>query len=339
MLQQTTVATVTPRFSTWMAQFPDVKSLAAADERTVLRAWEGLGYYSRARHLFEAARRLVALHRGKVPSSYHELRALPGIGDYTACAILSIAYGQSFPVLDANVRRVGQRLLNEPEGTPRTERAVRDFLEERIPARGGRRNRGARRNEAGDFNEAMMELGALICVPRAPHCARCPVAEHCQARRHGTETMIPRKIIKKIQARSTRIAVIICRNHVWLQPAGARPIVDGGPAPIVAPPDRRAQPTRFLQGLWVFPPDITLTGSWKLCSPALALPAVTHAYMKVRERLLPILRRVIRRPRFKNVGLWVSLDAIDAFPMPSVYRRIARRALQEMHVTEREKSL
>jgi A/G-specific adenine glycosylase len=172
MLQQTQVATVLPYYRRFLQAFPNVRSLARAPLERVLELWSGLGYYRRARHLHEAARAIVARFQGKFPSRYEDARSLPGIGDYTACAILSIAFNQPYAVLDGNVARVVARLGayrgNLHQG--RFRRAVEGDLARLLAPR-----------RPGDFNQAMMELGQTVCLPRAPRCPLCPLKKWCRA--------------------------------------------------------------------------------------------------------------------------------------------------------------
>lgn len=183
MLQQTTVAAVIPFYERWMARFPTVQYLAVAPLDDVLKRWAGLGYYARARNLHRGAQEVVAKYDGKVPSDPTTLLALPGIGRYTAGAILSIAFGQDAPILDANVIRVLSR-VHAVAGDPKTSAATQAELwrlaEEAIPT-----------GQAGDFNQSMMELGALICVAAAPKCASCPVEALCKAKHLGEPTVYP----------------------------------------------------------------------------------------------------------------------------------------------------
>ncbi len=182
MAQQTRVETVVDYFERWMQRFPTIEALAAADQQEVLKQWEGLGYYARARNLHRAAQLIVAEHGGTVPSerSAHYVK-LPGIGDYTVGAILSLAYNQAEPILDGNVKRVMSRLadIDQPIDQPATLRALWQLARDVVEA--------ASAEGAGTVNEALMELGALICVPANPRCLLCPVAEHCQALAHGTQ--------------------------------------------------------------------------------------------------------------------------------------------------------
>jgi A/G-specific adenine glycosylase len=180
MLQQTQVATVIPYFERFLAAFPTLADLAAADEQAVLRIWEGLGYYRRARDLHRAAQLIVAEHGGQFPREAAVLRALPGIGRYTMGAILSQAFDQRLPILEANSQRVLCRLF----GLQEDPRVIQGWLWEAAQALLPKRR-------AGDFNQALMELGALVCTPVQPRCTECPVTNLCMARRLGIQEEVP----------------------------------------------------------------------------------------------------------------------------------------------------
>ncbi|NJL94451.1 MAG: A/G-specific adenine glycosylase [Anaerolineae bacterium] len=187
MLQQTQVATVIPYYERFLAAFPTVEALAAAPRDQVLKLWEGLGYYSRARHLHAAAQTLVAQHGGQFPQTPQALMALPGIGRYTAGAIASIAFDQRAPVLDGNVVRVFARLFDLEQDVTQaaTQQALWAMAEHLVP-----------QHDPGAYNQALMELGRTICKPRNPRCADCPIAAHCLARARGTQAQRPVKARK-----------------------------------------------------------------------------------------------------------------------------------------------
>jgi len=209
MLQQTQVRTVLPYYERFLARFPDVASLAAADEEAVLAAWSGLGYYRRARALHAGARVVLERHAGALPDNAAALRALPGIGRYTAGAIASIAFGQPEPVLDGNVRRVLSRVLTE-----NNDRMLWSAAEELV-----------RGKQPGRLNEALMELGALVCTPAAPDCPSCPARTSCAALTGQCPENYPRARAKP-HPQSVRAAV------AWIERAGRvlleRP-ADGSP--------------------------------------------------------------------------------------------------------------
>ncbi|CAI2719158.1 A/G-specific adenine glycosylase [Nitrospina watsonii] len=182
MLQQTQVKTVIPYYQRWIASFPTVEKLARARENTVLKHWEGLGYYSRARNLHRAAKEVVREHDGRVPDTLDGILSLPGIGRYTAGAVLSIAYNQPVPVLDGNVKRVVSRLfgLMENGATRKSETRLWEHAGSLLPA-----------TRPGDFNQSLMELGATVCLPQNPMCLLCPIAKHCEAFKQGEPERYP----------------------------------------------------------------------------------------------------------------------------------------------------
>ena len=224
MLQQTQVDTVLPYFERFMRRFPDLPSLAEANQQEVLALWEGLGYYSRARNLHKAAKQLMADYGGKLPETLPELRRLPGVGPYIAAAIASIAFSIPEPALDGNLRRVLARLgaSELPLGTPASDAALLELARKLMPA-----------EAPGDFNQALMDLGSAICLPKAPLCAQCPVQAHCLAFTSGLQNTLPRRLKKPPQPTIT---------------VGAAVILDG-PLVLIS---RRPQ-KGLLAGLWEFP--------------------------------------------------------------------------------------
>lgn len=203
MLQQTQVATVIPYYERFLAAFPTVRALAEADEHQVLRLWEGLGYYRRARQLHKAARVIVADHGGIFPDDFDSVLALPGIGRYTAGAILSFAFDQRHPILEANTIRVFARLLGY-RGDPRRgagNRALWQAAEDWLPP-----------TEPGHFNQAMMELGSLVCAPKNPGCDACPVARLCPTRALGLQDSIPLPAAKPV-TESVHEAFVVVRHR------------------------------------------------------------------------------------------------------------------------------
>ncbi|MEM9352618.1 MAG: A/G-specific adenine glycosylase [Planctomycetota bacterium] len=207
MLQQTQVETVRPYFDRFLQRFPTVEDLADADEQEILRLWEGLGYYRRARGLHAAAKVVVAEHGGEFPTDLTALQKLPGIGRYTAGAILSIACDQPAPILEANTIRLFCRLIgcrDQPTEGP-TQKRLWAFAEEVLP-----------RTRAGDFNQALMELGALVCTPKAPKCGECPVAGLCAANLAGAQETIPAAKPRKQFEELREAAVLVRRNGAVL---------------------------------------------------------------------------------------------------------------------------
>lgn len=217
MLQQTTVAAVKPYFAKFLATWPDVEALAAAREDDVMAAWAGLGYYSRARNLVKCARAVAA--RGGFPSTEPELRQLPGLGDYTAAAIAAIAFGRRAVVVDANVERVTARLFAIAEPLPGARKAIRAAAERITPEA-----------RAGDFAQAMMDLGAHVCTSKAPRCLLCPLADPCEGRKAGAPERLPVKPAKKPVPERRGTAFWITRGaggEVWLVTRPARGMLGG----------------------------------------------------------------------------------------------------------------
>lgn len=200
MLQQTQVATVIPYYEKFLAAFPDVATLARADEHDVLRLWEGLGYYRRARQLHRAAQVIATEHGGEFPRDLEAVRALPGIGRYTAGAITSIAYDTPAPILEANTVRLYCRLMAYGESPTSTagQKLLWEFAESLLPAKG-----------AGQLNQALMELGSLVCTPRSPDCVACPVRDLCPTRERGLQASIPQSKPPKNFERVREASVVV----------------------------------------------------------------------------------------------------------------------------------
>lgn len=202
MLQQTQVATVIPYYERFLAKFPTIQILANADLQDVLKVWEGLGYYSRARNIHKAAKRIVDEYGGQFPADYNAIRGLPGVGDYIAAAVSSISFSQTYAVLDGNVKRVLSRLIC-------SSKAVNDLKSSKYYR--NHANRLLDTENPGDHNQAMMELGAVICRPGSPNCAECPVNNFCEAYRQNNVNQFPRKI-KKARVPTHQIAIGVIRD-------------------------------------------------------------------------------------------------------------------------------
>lgn len=225
MLQQTTVSTVIPYYTRFLKRFPDVAALAAAPEQEVLRLWAGLGYYSRARNLRLAAQEIVARHFGAVPNDYENILALPGIGRYTAGAILSIAFQKPVPVLDGNVMRVFSRFYGlkgdiKETGNIRSLWAVAEKL---VPSQ-----------NPGDWNQALMELGATVCLPENPDCGACPISKYCTAFKKGLQDLLPVVALR-------RDFIALKWTCLWIEKAGKVLLW------------RRSPQERFLRNHWGLP--------------------------------------------------------------------------------------
>jgi A/G-specific adenine glycosylase len=307
MLQQTSVQSVIPYYQKWVRRFPDITSLSRARLQTVLKFWEGLGYYQRARNLSLAAKMITSRYQGILPDSYELLIELPGFGPYTTAAVLSIAYGKPYPVIDANVRRIGMRLLKLMSVSRNNEKKIHRFLDSEIM-----------KTDPGQFNQAAMELGALICLPRNPACLLCPVSGCCQAYSAGVQEVIPppkKKSCEKIEA---VVGLIKNQNRYFIQ---QRP------------------PTGLLAGLWEFPGGKRFRGeSYKTALKreikeetgmdvvqAEPLVTVRHAYTQFQVRLHAYACRVKAFPEKLNSGQrWVTRAQMKQYPFPSGSVKIIR---------------
>ena len=219
MLQQTQVKTVIPYYKQWMKSFPTAKKLAAADESNVLKHWEGLGYYSRARNLRKSAIHIQRKFKGKVPESMENILKLPGVGRYTAGAVLSIAFDKRVPVLDGNVKRVLSRLflLNENGNNKKSEKLLWGTVEDLLPEK-----------RCGDFNQAFMELGATVCLPKNPFCNECPLTQLCEANQSNKQLLFPPpKTTIKTSKIQVSAAVIFKKGRVYIQKRRAKGLMGG----------------------------------------------------------------------------------------------------------------
>ena len=318
MAQQTRVETVRDYYARWMAAFPTVEALAAADLQDVLKVWEGLGYYARARNLHKAARIVAEEHGGILPAERRTLLALPGIGDYTVGAILSLAFNQPEPVLDGNVKRVLSRLadIDRPIDDRATLKLLWALARAVVEA--------APKGSAGACNEALMELGATICTPTGPRCLICPLAPHCQAAANGTQHARPVMPPRKRTPHYDVAAGVIWQGRPYASPLliAQRPH-DG-----------------MLGGLWEFPggkrepEDRSLEACLKReIEEELAvtiavgdpLTTVRHAYTHFRITLHAFhARHVDGQPQASGCDnwRWVGLEELAAFPMPVTDRKI-----------------
>lgn len=318
MLQQTRVEAVRPYYARWMATFPTVAALAEAPEADVLRVWEGLGYYSRARNLHRAAQAVVAQYRGHIPSDPVLFRALPGVGAYTSAAVGSIAFGHDLAVVDGNVRRVLARLAAIPDDVrrPAVDRRLATLATALLPA-----------GTAALHNQAMMELGALVCTPRTPDCAACPVASACVARREGAPERYPvRPPKREVPHRDVAIAVV--RNERGQLLLDQRPY-DG-----------------MLAGLWEFPGGKLEAGETAVealvrelreefgmeVEVGAPLAPVDHAYSHLRVTLHPFECRYVAMEPAAGEGrpwTWVLPAALGDYAMPRANRRIVEQILAD----------
>lgn len=312
MLQQTRVETVIPYFERWMRLFPTVRHLANASQQDVLNTWEGLGYYSRARNLHKAAKIVVKQHQGELPRDLTALRRLPGIGRYTVGAIASIAFNMDEPTLDGNLRRVFARLfdVSEPADSPAGEKILWSLAAEHLP-----------KEQAGDYNQALMDLGATICLPKNPRCLLCPLMEMCQARANGTQEQRPILKPKKEAPHFTHAAGVIARR------------IGNPPHDEVLLAKRPSK--GLLGGMWEFPNGRVDGEPAEGLASALeagyslkvqtneALGTVQHAYTHFRVTVHAFRCELVSMSENKRLK-WVKLEELDDYPMGKVDRQIAR---------------
>ncbi len=321
MLQQTRVAAVIPYYERFLERFPDVYTLAAAPQEEVLRLWSGLGYYSRARNLQKAAQQIVARHNGKFPENIEDVLALPSIGSYTAAAILSIAYGEKHAVLDGNVARVLARLgairggLRGSQRWHELQKTASAYLHPRSP---------------GDWNQAMMELGATLCAPKSPQCLLCPVSQSCEGRKLGIAASLPEKRKKRATAVVTLASAVFADKN--------------GYTLLLPPPKRRSAGSPaddvpvLVSNLWHFPtvsvngdPAANLRAHLRKLHPdagnsRLQLAPAAQVRHSVTYRAItikPFRIRVRKLPRIKSAKR-VPLQDVSVLPVSNLTRKVAR---------------
>ena len=324
MLQQTRVVAAIPYYERFLQGFPDVLALASAPPEEILRAWSGLGYYSRARNLQKAAQQIVAKHGGQFPARLQDALALPGIGNYTAAAILSIAFGEKLAVLDGNVARVLARLgairgdLRESARWQELQETADRLLDPESP---------------GDWNQSMMELGATLCTPKSPQCLLCPVAQFCEARKLGITESLPEKRKKRLTVEVTLAAVVFTNEK--------------GQTLLLPPPKNTREKTSadhvptLVSKMWHFPtlsvaaePAAKLLAFLRRLMPEVQrrkwqlIPAgkVRHAVTYRAITVLPFLIHAKKLPRLPGARQ-VPLSDISGLPVSNLTRKVASSAL------------
>ena len=296
MLQQTTVAAVKPYFEGFTKRWPTVADLASASEEDVMAAWAGLGYYSRARNLVKTAR--IVAEQGNFPCTEKELRALPGLGAYSAAAIAAIAFGQRAVVVDANVERVVARLFAIDEPLPGARKAIRAHTDQITPA-----------ERAGDFAQAMMDLGSSICTPRNPACLACPLADCCRARATGEPACFPVKPAKKVRPVRHGTAFWIERgNAVWLVKRPAKGVFGA----------MRALPSDGWTSRQDGDGSAPLAGSWQVAG------TISHGFTHFQLELAVLRYGGEVDP--EGTGEWWPLDRLDEAGLPTLFANAARLA-------------
>jgi len=300
MLQQTRVEAVKGYYARFLKALPTVKSLANCDDDSLHKLWEGLGYYSRVRNLKKAAVQIMEQHDGIFPCDYESVRALPGIGDYTAGAICSICYDLPMPAVDGNVLRVISRLLDDdtPVDRPEFKKKVQAMLKEVYPA------------IAGDFTQALMELGATVCGPnRAPDCQACPCASFCMGCRSGRAALLPVKSLKKSRREEDRTVLILrCEGRYALCRRPEKGLLAGmWQFPDLPGRLDAAQALETASGLGLEPADIFLQAD------------KVHIFTHVQWNMRGIYMEVRRAPESYT---WVDRDALErSFALPTAYRQ------------------
>lgn len=312
MLQQTTVKAVIPYYQKWIKAFPNVTTVSRASLDKILKSWQGLGYYQRAKNIQNAARLIVKDYAGKIPEDFKQLRELPGFGPYTTGAVLSIAFDKRFPIIDANVRRVVMRLL-EIGGQATTEHdgKILKFLDRVMP-----------HSEMKYFNQALMELGALVCRSREPLCGQCPVKGYCCAYKKGIQEIIP--VAKNVEIKNIKavIGVIESCGKYFIQ---------------------KRPKTGLLANLWEFPggkiekkeaPREALLRELKeelgvTLTKSKPLMQVDHFYTQYRVKLHVFSCHVDPLPGSDRTHCWVNLSQIQKFPFPSGSAKIVDHLLKK----------
>lgn len=286
MLQQTTVAAVIPYFESFVARWPDVAALAAAADEDVMAAWAGLGYYSRARNLLRCARVVVAEHGGRFPMDEAALLKLPGIGAYTAAAIVAIAHGKRAVVVDGNVERVMARVHKVETALPAAKAELRALADQHTPTA-----------RAGDYAQAVMDLGATICTPRSPKCEFCPISAHCAGK--GDPTHYPVRAPKTAKPQRSDAAYWLeCDGHVLLITRPPKGLLGGMRAlPVGAPP---------------------ILGDWQTAG------AISHVFTHFSLTLSVMILHVSAKPDLD--GIWWPVNEIAKAGLPSLFMKAAIRA-------------
>ena len=309
MLQQTTVAAVAPYYDAFLARWPDVRALAAAPLEAVLTAWAGLGYYARARNLHACAAVVVGEHGGRFPDDEAGLRALPGIGAYTAAAIAAIAFGRRATVVDGNVERVVARLFAVETPMPAAKPALRALAERLTPER-----------RCGDYAQAMMDLGATVCLPRRPKCPLCPLAGLCAARAAGQEQSLPRRAPKA--ARPTRRAVAF-----WVTDGTGAVLLRRRPAKGLLGGMSEVPSTDWREAAWAEAEALgqaPLPGGWRAL-PGLVRHTFTHFHLEI-EVWAARADGTLDLAAIGEGARWVPFEALGGQALPSVMRKILRHA-------------
>jgi len=315
MLQQTTVQTVLPYYEKWLIRFPDIETLSSASLREVLKAWQGLGYYQRAKNIHKASRIFVESFQGEIPADFDVLRGIPGFGPYTTSAVMSIAFGKPYPAIDANVRRVWMRLMGQKkQAGPRVDREIKKHMAPYVP-----------KTRTGRFNQALMELGALVCRTKNPLCSLCPVTAFCTAFARGEQEVIPSPKRSNYRDIEAVVAIIEKQGKYLIQ---------------------KRPPKGLLADLWEFPGG--KKKAWETVEEALRrelkeelkadvarmvrLTSVKHSYTQFRVTLHAFFCSLDSLPSLSvKKHRWVSLKNMKRYPFPSGSVKIIQHLEKEFH--------
>ncbi len=307
MLQQTRVETVIPYFERFIEAFPTIEALAMSEEETLLKLWEGLGYYSRARNLQKAAKMVLQENGGKLPENKVELMKLPGIGAYTAGAIASICYGKKETAIDGNLIRIGSRLCaySGLTDTAQGKRLIEEFWKNLLPEK-----------NAGDFNQAIMDIGATICLPNGePLCERCPLQEYCEAYSQGNPTDFPIKKEKKSKRIEDKtVFVLRCENKLLLEKRPERGLLGGLlQFPMCDGHLDEKESLEYWRSKGFVP--IRIQASF----------AAKHIFSHIEWRMISWEIVVDPFQVMEDDGIWVDVDKLDEITLPTAFRSWRKR--------------
>jgi A/G-specific adenine glycosylase len=325
MLQQTQVETVIPYYHKFIKRFNNVEQLAKASQEEVLKVWEGLGYYSRARNLHRAAKIIIEEHKSRLPTNREEILKIPGFGPYTTNAVLSLAFNQPFGVVDGNVKRVLSRLfaIEDDIRELKTQGTIQQIIDNLLPLK-----------FPGDFNEAMMELGATICTPTSPLCSVCPLSTDCQARKKKLEGILPYKSNRPMIPTRQSLACIVSHQNRWL---------------IVKRPQHE-----MLAGLWEFPVlklnnrkktsdhhlfsirnQFNLETSFKKSLPEIK-HTYTHFHLKLHSKMFESTSRDFQSDYYEQYQ-WLKMDDIKKLPLHKAMWKVLHKLEKELEIiTQRD---
>lgn len=312
MLQQTTVVAVKPYYEQFLARWPTVAALAAAPVADVMTAWAGLGYYARARNLHKCAAVVAFEHGGRFPDTEEALRALPGIGGYTAAAIAAIAFGRRAVVVDGNVERVMARLFAVTDPLPGSKARLKELAAHLTPD-----------ERSGDYAQAVMDLGATVCTPKSPKCMICPWAKACCARAEGIAETLPRKDAKPESPQRYGVAFWMMRadGAVFLRRRAAKGLLGG----MMEVPSTEWRAKRWRETGAVA--EAPVTAAWRALEGE-----VRHTFTHFRLTLSVLAANLSARDavRLAKDGAWVRLDALGDAGLPSVMRKVATHAIKQI---------